>query len=66
MVVLKRLDDALEANDHIHAVIRQTVAGQDGKTAGITRPSGTAQVEMIKDAYERASLDPADTGYVEV
>lgn len=66
VVVLKRLRDAVAANDPIHAVIRSTIAGSNGKTAGIMRPSETAQIEMIKAAYEKASLDPTDTGYIEV
>jgi acyl transferase domain-containing protein len=62
---LKRLDDALRDGDPIRAVIRETGANQDGKTETITTPSGSAQAELIRDCYRRASLDPAETTYFE-
>ena len=33
---------------------------QDGKTAGMTMPSNTAQTELIRDTYARAGLDIND------
>ena len=65
IVVLKRLTDALRDGDAIRAVVRNTGLGQDGKTAGITLPSGEAQASLIESVYARASLDPHDTAYVE-
>ena len=38
---------------------------QDGKTAGITRPSTEAQEALARRVYRSASLDPLDTDYVE-
>ena len=38
---------------------------QDGKTAGITQPSGAAQEELMRSVYKRSGLDPLETGYVE-
>ncbi|EGP90777.1 putative polyketide synthase [Zymoseptoria tritici IPO323] len=64
-IVLKRLGDAIEANDHIHAVICTTGLNQDGKTATITRPSCDAQQALIAKCYKQAGLDMKDTGYVE-
>lgn len=49
----------------IRAVIRSTVANQDGKTQGITHPSVDAQRELIQKAYEQADLSYYDTHYVE-
>jgi acyl transferase domain-containing protein len=43
MVVLKPLDQAIRDNDPIRAVIAGTGLNQDGKTPGITMPSGQAQ-----------------------
>ncbi len=43
MIVLKPLDHALRDNDAIRAVIVGTGLNQDGKTPGITMPSGEAQ-----------------------
>lgn len=43
MIILKPLDQAIRDNDSIRAVIRGTGINQDGKTPGITMPSGAAQ-----------------------
>jgi acyl transferase domain-containing protein len=64
-LVLKPLHNALRDGDTIRAVIRGTAANQDGKTAGITVPSKSAQMSLIKTAYEQAGCDPSRTGYFE-
>lgn len=64
-IVLKRLSDALAANDPIRAVIRETALNQDGKTETITTPSGPAQEELMRECYRRAGLDPRGTQYFE-
>jgi acyl transferase domain-containing protein len=45
MLVLKPLEHAIRDNDPIRAVIAGTGINQDGKTPGITMPSGEAQGE---------------------
>ncbi|KAL2119996.1 hypothetical protein VTJ04DRAFT_6957 [Mycothermus thermophilus] len=65
MLVLKPLDQAIRDNDSIRAVIVNTGLNQDGKTPGITMPSGAAQEELIKQVYRNAGIDPADCGFVE-
>jgi acyl transferase domain-containing protein/NADPH:quinone reductase-like Zn-dependent oxidoreductase/SAM-dependent methyltransferase len=64
-IIVKRLSDALAANDPIRAVIRETAVNQDGKTDTITTPSGAAQVELMRECYRRAGLDPRGTQYFE-
>ncbi|KAF2019472.1 putative polyketide synthase [Aaosphaeria arxii CBS 175.79] len=64
-VIVKRLSDALAANDPIRAVIRETALNQDGKTDTITTPSGSAQVDLMRECYRRAGLDPRGTQYFE-
>ena len=64
-VVLKRLDDALQSGDPIRAIIRDTIVGQDGRTAGMTLPSMDAQESLMNTIYQRAGIDPKDTLYVE-
>jgi acyl transferase domain-containing protein len=64
-VILKPLDEAIKANDSIRAVIVGTGINQDGKTKGITMPSGDAQVSLMRSVYEKFGLDPKETGYVE-
>lgn len=65
MVVLKRLADAEENGDTVLAVIRGTAANQDGRSGGLTAPSGRAQEAVIRAALADAGVAPGDIGYVE-
>lgn len=56
-VMLKTLSQALKDGDHIESVIRETMVGSDGRTAGITMPSASAQAALIRQTYHRAGLD---------
>ncbi|KAM0519096.1 hypothetical protein ACHAPE_004092 [Trichoderma viride] len=64
-LVLKPLHQALADNDKIYSVIVNTGVNQDGKTSGMTYPSGDAQEQLMRDVYARAGISPQDTGYVE-
>ena len=65
-VIIKRLQDAISAQDPIRAVILSTAVNQDGYTSsGITRPSAKAQAELEQMALRRAGIRAADVGYVE-
>ncbi|RAH86821.1 polyketide synthase [Aspergillus japonicus CBS 114.51] len=57
-VLLKPLSRALADGDDIQCVIRETGVNHDGRTSGITLPSASAQVSLIRDVYRRAGLDP--------
>jgi len=65
LVVLKRLDDALAANDPIRAVIVGSAVNQDGRTNGLTAPNGLSQQRVLRRALQDASIAPADVTYVE-
>ncbi|HEU4325734.1 MAG TPA: SDR family NAD(P)-dependent oxidoreductase [Roseiflexaceae bacterium] len=66
LVVLKRLDDALEDGDTVHAVIKSSAINNDGDLkVGYTAPSVVGQSEVITTALRSAALDPATIGYVE-
>jgi len=65
IVVLKRLSDALAGRDHILAVIRGTAVNQDGRSGGLTAPSGLAQEAVIRAALVNGGVEPAQVGYVE-
>jgi acyl transferase domain-containing protein/NADPH:quinone reductase-like Zn-dependent oxidoreductase/SAM-dependent methyltransferase/acyl carrier protein len=65
IVVLKRLSDALADGDRIHAMIRGSAVNQDGATSGITVPNKAAQAEVIRQALERAGIEPNQVDYVE-
>lgn len=51
--------------DPIRAIIRGSGLNQDGRTPGITLPSGIAQEALISHVYKSAGLDPAATEFVE-
>ncbi|KAJ5357156.1 Acyl transferase/acyl hydrolase/lysophospholipase [Penicillium brevicompactum] len=64
-VVVKPLHAAIRDGDTIRAVIRETGVNQDGRTPGITVPSGDAQEGLIREVYWRAGLDLEHTRFVE-
>lgn len=66
IVVLKRLQDALDDHDHIHAVIKAAAINNDGSDKiGFTAPSVSGQAEVIAMALEVAGVHPDTIGYVE-
>ncbi|KAL8705707.1 MAG: hypothetical protein Q9201_001182 [Fulgogasparrea decipioides] len=64
-VVLKRVGDALQCNDTVRSVIRSSGINQDGKTPGITKPSGEAQSKLAQGVLEKCGVQPQDVGYIE-
>jgi len=64
-MILKRLSDAIRDGNTIRAVIRSTGSNEDGRTPGITQPSGTAQERLIRETYARAGLSMAHTRFFE-
>jgi acyl transferase domain-containing protein/acyl carrier protein len=65
VLVLKRLSDAQRDGDRVLALIRGTAIGEDGESAGLTVPNGTAQETVIRAALRNAGLEPSDIQYVE-
>ncbi|MCP4415138.1 MAG: SDR family NAD(P)-dependent oxidoreductase [Chloroflexi bacterium] len=66
VVVLKRLEDAIEAGDRIHAVVKGTAVNNDGAMkAGYLAPSVGGQAEAIAEAIAIANIDPESISYVE-
>ncbi|KAI0201376.1 polyketide synthase [Astrocystis sublimbata] len=65
VVVLKRVSDAIKDRDTIRAVIRNTGSNQDGRSPGITQPTATAQVDLIRRVYSQAGLDMSSTRFFE-
>ncbi|KAF1843183.1 polyketide synthase [Cucurbitaria berberidis CBS 394.84] len=62
---LKKTSDAVAGSYPIRSVVRGTAINSNGRTAGITHPSAEGQVEVIRQAYANANLDPSMTGYFE-
>jgi acyl transferase domain-containing protein len=64
-MIIKPLADAIADNDPIKAVIKGSRLNQDGKTGGITLPSGDAQQKNMQHLYQRLELDPDNVQYFE-
>ncbi|KID86000.1 Beta-ketoacyl synthase [Metarhizium guizhouense ARSEF 977] len=64
-LVLKRLRDALENGDPIHAVIRNSACSHSGRSEGITMPSRDAQERLLRQVHAEIGFRPADTPVVE-
>ncbi|MGW4324941.1 acyltransferase domain-containing protein [Nocardia sp. NPDC004573] len=65
LIVLKPLDRALADGDPIHGVLKGSAVNHDGFSNGLTAPSPLAQESLLRSAYRRAGVAPAEVGYVE-
>ena len=66
VVVLRRLADALEAGDHIHAVIKGTAVNNDGAgKVGYLAPSVDGQAAAIAEALAISAVEADSVGYIE-
>ena len=66
IVVLKRLAEALEANDHIYAVVKGYAINNDGADkVGFSAPSLSGQVQVIDSALAMADIHPETISYLE-
>ena len=66
VVVLKRLADALDDGDVIHAVIKGSAINNDGAVKiGYSAPGPEGQYQVIRAAQLAAEVDPGTITYVE-
>lgn len=66
VVVLKRLEDALEEGNHLYAVIRGSAINNDGSAkVGFTAPGVDGQREVIQEALETAEVEAESIGCIE-
>ncbi len=66
MVLLKRLDQAIEDGDHIFAVIKGSAINNDGSgKVGYLAPSQEGVAAVVNDAIERSGVDARTIGFVE-
>lgn len=64
-VLLKPLSAALANGDAIYALIHGTAINSDGRSNGMVAPNLQSQVACVRQAFQRAGIDPAATQYVE-
>jgi acyl transferase domain-containing protein/acyl carrier protein len=64
-VILKRLSDAVRDGDQILALIRGSAINQDGRSSGVTAPSGAAQRDVLRSALEASGVQPHEVSYIE-
>ncbi|MCP4157182.1 MAG: amino acid adenylation domain-containing protein, partial [bacterium] len=66
IVVLKRLQTAIDDRDHIYALVKGSAVNNDGKRkVGYTAPSVEGQSAVIRTAMAMARVEPQTIGYVE-
>ena len=66
IVVLKRLQEAIEDRDYIHAVIKGSAINNDGGLkVSYTAPRIDTQAAVIRAAQALAEVEPADISYIE-
>ncbi|WP_184435195.1 type I polyketide synthase, partial [Xanthomonas arboricola] len=63
--LLKPLERAIAAGDHIHGVILGSGINHGGKTNGYTVPNPQAQARVVAQALREAGVDARQIGYVE-
>ncbi|HEX2467625.1 MAG TPA: beta-ketoacyl synthase N-terminal-like domain-containing protein, partial [Solirubrobacterales bacterium] len=65
LFVVKRLADAIRADDRIYAVVRGVGGASDGKGKGITAPNPVGQRLAVERAWRNAGLSPAECTLIE-
>ena len=66
VVVLKRLEDAIEDGDTIHAIIRGTGINNDGSDKNsYTAPNVDGQADCIAEAIAMSGVDPETITYID-
>ena len=66
VMVLKRLEDALQDNDNIVSVIRGYARNHSAETVSITRPHSQTQERLYRNVLNKAGLEPHQVSYVEM
>ena len=66
VVLLKRLEEALEDGDYVHAIIKASAINNDGSDkVSYLAPSVDGQVAVMREALEVADIDAQSVGYIE-
>ncbi len=65
ILLLKSLNAAQRDGDHIYGVIRGTAVNHGGHATSLTTPNPKAQTAVLKEAYQKAQIDPSTVSYIE-
>lgn len=65
VILIKRLQDALDDGDSIYATICGSAVQHGGKSTGLTVPNADAQASVIKKAYNDAGISMSTVTYIE-
>ena len=64
-ILLKPLENAINDNDNIYAVIKGYGINHDGRSIGLTAPNAESQKEVIIQAWNDSNIDPTTISYIE-
>ncbi|WKD27027.1 type I polyketide synthase [Halomonas sp. KG2] len=65
LFLLKDYDQAVADGDNILAVVAGSAVNTDGHKSGLTVPNPSAQIELMRRAYEQAGISPDEIDYLE-
>jgi len=66
VLILKRKEDAENNNDNIEIIIKSSAVKHNGTSNGFTAPNPQVQVDTIKEALAKTTVNIDDIDYVEV
>lgn len=65
VVFVKKLEDAINDNNSIYAVIKGSAINNDGASNGMTAPNPEAQTDVILKAWNEANVNAESISYIE-
>lgn len=65
LFLLKDYDLAVADGDNILAVVAGSAVNTDGHKSGLTVPNPSAQIALMRSAYEQAGISPDEIDYLE-
>ena len=65
LFLLKDYDQAIADGDNILAVVAGSAVNTDGHKSGLTVPNPSAQIDLMRRAYEQAGITPDEIDYLE-